>query len=338
MATLCFFLKVNAQSQTSLHKPLKIGDAIPEAIWNLPLQIVNHPEGKKTITLNDYRGKLIILDFWATWCTACIRAMPNTHQIQENFKNKLVVLPITYEPLNKSRSFLVSNQTIKNLSLFSVCADTIMRQLFPYKSIPHYVWIGANGSISAITKDNEVTNYNVNTFLENPTTINFAGDKQFDISQPLLLSENIAENKLGSYSIFIKGFQKTLSSQSVLRMKDNIVYGRCCTNTSLLSMYRFVAHNLFRQIGLVFNSNRDLVLDVDIPSRLDFNSKEPLEKSNLCSYDVILPKQDSKLLYPTILQLINSSTEYDAHIETRIINGQEKTLFVIRDDSKVSAK
>ncbi|WP_257667471.1 hypothetical protein [Parapedobacter tibetensis] len=47
-------------------KPLQIGDTIPEALLNLPLQVVNHPEGKETITLADYKGKLIILDFWAT--------------------------------------------------------------------------------------------------------------------------------------------------------------------------------------------------------------------------------------------------------------------------------
>src|SRR5690606_11186126 len=46
-------------------KPLQIGDTIPEALWQLPLQVVNHPKGKDTITLNDYRDKkLIILDFW----------------------------------------------------------------------------------------------------------------------------------------------------------------------------------------------------------------------------------------------------------------------------------
>src|SRR5690606_22173725 len=44
-------------------KPHKIGDTIPEELWNLPMQVVNHPTGKDTITLNDYRDKkLIILD------------------------------------------------------------------------------------------------------------------------------------------------------------------------------------------------------------------------------------------------------------------------------------
>src|SRR5690606_538187 len=54
-------------------KPLQIGDTIPEYLWQLPLQVVNHPKGQETITLNKHRGKLIILDFWATWCVLCLK-------------------------------------------------------------------------------------------------------------------------------------------------------------------------------------------------------------------------------------------------------------------------
>src|SRR5690606_23251256 len=44
---------------------LRIGDPIPEAGWHMPLPVVNHPKGKDTVTLHDYRDQLIILDFWA---------------------------------------------------------------------------------------------------------------------------------------------------------------------------------------------------------------------------------------------------------------------------------
>src|SRR5690606_38373281 len=36
-------------------KPLQVGDTIPEEVWNMPLQVVNHSTGKDTITLTDYR-------------------------------------------------------------------------------------------------------------------------------------------------------------------------------------------------------------------------------------------------------------------------------------------
>src|SRR5690606_20797345 len=64
-----------AEGQSEI-KPLQIGDTIPEELWNLPLQVVNHPDGKDTITLNDYRDKkLIILDFGGTICPPCIASL-----------------------------------------------------------------------------------------------------------------------------------------------------------------------------------------------------------------------------------------------------------------------
>src|SRR5690606_387191 len=70
-----------AEGQTEI-RPLQIGDTIPEELWNLSFQVVNHPDGNETITLNDYRDKkLVILDFWATWCGSCIASMPYMHEL-----------------------------------------------------------------------------------------------------------------------------------------------------------------------------------------------------------------------------------------------------------------
>jgi len=77
-------------------KALKIGDSIPEALWHLPLQVVNHPDRKDTITLNNYRDKkLIVLDFWATWCKPCLLSLAKLDTIQATLdKGDLAVLPV----------------------------------------------------------------------------------------------------------------------------------------------------------------------------------------------------------------------------------------------------
>src|SRR5690606_32513427 len=67
-------------------KPLKIGDTIPGALWNLPLQMVKAgQEGSTTVMLKDYKGKLIIIDFWATWCTPCVAMIPKVDSLQQAF-------------------------------------------------------------------------------------------------------------------------------------------------------------------------------------------------------------------------------------------------------------
>ncbi|WP_298893345.1 redoxin domain-containing protein [uncultured Psychroserpens sp.] len=41
-----------------------------------------------SISLKDYRGKFILLDFWGTWCKPCIKEVPNTKLLYKNLKNK----------------------------------------------------------------------------------------------------------------------------------------------------------------------------------------------------------------------------------------------------------
>ena len=48
---------------------------------------------KKDIDLEDYRGKLLILNFWATWCAPCREEMPSLDELHSNdkFKNLMIM-------------------------------------------------------------------------------------------------------------------------------------------------------------------------------------------------------------------------------------------------------
>src|SRR5690606_33173060 len=101
LTSMCLYAVKQASAQqaepaaTADIKPLQIGDTIPEWLWHLPLQVVNHPEGRDTITLDDYRGKLIILDFWATWCSACISAMPEANKLFKDNHTQMITLAVS---------------------------------------------------------------------------------------------------------------------------------------------------------------------------------------------------------------------------------------------------
>jgi peroxiredoxin len=59
-------------------------------------------ETGKEVRLSDYKGKIIIVDFWGTWCKWCIKTMPAINKVAETFKNQdLIVLGISCnEPPN----------------------------------------------------------------------------------------------------------------------------------------------------------------------------------------------------------------------------------------------
>ncbi len=52
----------------------------------------------KPLGLADYRGKVVLVNFWATWCAPCVSEMPSLDQLQKKMgKDKFVVLPLSLD-------------------------------------------------------------------------------------------------------------------------------------------------------------------------------------------------------------------------------------------------
>lgn len=51
----------------------------------------------KVVKLSDYKGKIIILDFWATWCPPCRKGIPDLISIQNEYKNDVVIIGVSLD-------------------------------------------------------------------------------------------------------------------------------------------------------------------------------------------------------------------------------------------------
>jgi peroxiredoxin len=102
----------------------------------------------RTRTLSAYRGKVVLLDFWATWCGPCRISMPHVEKLHREYKAKgLVVLGIDIgESADKVRPFLA-----KNGYDFTVLLDrkTTVAQAYQASAIPTTVIIDRKGMIVA---------------------------------------------------------------------------------------------------------------------------------------------------------------------------------------------
>lgn len=141
--------------------PLVIGDTIPEALWHLPLQVVNHSEGRDTITLDDYRDKkLIILDFWATWCKPCLESLNKLDAIRDStFRTELEVIPVqAFDSERRAIAFLEKHQWTR----YSVVNDPVLHSTAFSRYVTAFgtVWI-ADGRLYAIPMYEEITAENI---------------------------------------------------------------------------------------------------------------------------------------------------------------------------------
>ena len=51
----------------------------------------------KTLRLADYKGKWVLVNFWATWCPPCLEEIPDLVALHDNKKNKLVVIGVAMD-------------------------------------------------------------------------------------------------------------------------------------------------------------------------------------------------------------------------------------------------
>jgi thiol-disulfide isomerase/thioredoxin len=54
----------------------------------------------KPVSVSDYRGKWVIVNFWATWCPPCLEEIPDLVDLYDQNRDRLVVLGVNYEEAN----------------------------------------------------------------------------------------------------------------------------------------------------------------------------------------------------------------------------------------------
>ncbi|GGG88332.1 hypothetical protein GCM10007415_22940 [Parapedobacter pyrenivorans] len=139
-------------AKAELTNALPTGNSIFDELWNAPLTLWNAADNStETVTLKDHRGKVIVLDFWATWCKSCIVNMPRMHRLQDQFQENMIVLPVTYESTETVATLFTRSKAsgIGQLrgSFQTILSDSLLKEAFPNPNgtIPYFALIGKDG-------------------------------------------------------------------------------------------------------------------------------------------------------------------------------------------------
>lgn len=292
-AWLCLYLGLSVFHLEA--QDLKIGDTLPPEVWNLPLQVLNHPDGKETVTLNDYKGKLIILDFWATWCSPCVAMMPRQDSLQKEFEGQLQILAVTYQTGEEVGAFMEKYTKRGKVSdLPKIVNNYNLRPHFLHNMLPHYVWIDEKGEVIAITDFKEVSRENIRSFIrqEKQVLALKSDPKQLDLDrkEPLFINGNGGDGKTLMYHSLFSKYTPGLSGSFFLTPVDS-VRGIKLTGTNLSRISLF--QKAFGERSWMVTFNR-IILDVkdlyrwknDLTGQL---FREWMMDGNGFCYELILP-------------------------------------------------
>ena len=146
-----------------------------EALKQNTSEVVLYDENKKTTTLSTFieanKGKIIYIDFWASWCAPCRAAFPSSRKLHEEFKEKEIVFLYLstdanfeawkkanqFEKLTENSYFIINPKTSEYLKKLAI------------DFIPRYVLINSNGEISnpkAPSPDSDKIKQELNNLLE----------------------------------------------------------------------------------------------------------------------------------------------------------------------------
>ena len=101
---------------------------------------------QKNVNLADFRGKLVILNFWATWCVPCKEEMPSLDDLQSNNNlTNLKIFPINIgqEDISKSE-FFFKKLNIKNLNIYMDAPITLAKK-FSLRGVPTTILFNKRG-------------------------------------------------------------------------------------------------------------------------------------------------------------------------------------------------
>ncbi len=117
--------------------PSRIGAAAPDFTVH---------DSDRTVTLSQFKGQVVVLNFWATWCPPCIEEMPSLVQMQERMKSKGVTVLAVSVDVDESnyRRFLRDH----NVNLLSVRdADQKSNELYGTFKFPETYVIDRQGVV-----------------------------------------------------------------------------------------------------------------------------------------------------------------------------------------------
>ena len=280
---------------------------------------------KKTVTLDDFKGKWLILDFWSSSCTGCVHKFPIMNQLNKTFKDRAKVLLVGYDD-DQIRPIYNRFKQREHLDL--PCAyDTTLFSTFDIGSVPFMVIVDSLGIIRGITTS--VSAENMAEFLSGNTPAltkaYFNPPREtFNNLSPFLENGNGGSDDQHIYRSILSActpesprlYLSNNLQASIQALKNK---GFQVLGTDLGTLYRFAyfgSDGYSYRDSLYGKVSKNLILEINDSS--DFTYNEQTRKSLYC-YSIGFPvsKSDTAHVMRMMRNDLNTYFGYSVSIEHR---------------------
>ena len=101
----------------------------------------------KPVKLADFKGKVLVLNLWATWCLPCLEEMPSLEQLQINIPDRLVVIAVSEDRGGKTMvEPFVEKLGLKKVKIY-LDPKSDVGHAFEVRGLPTSIVIGAEGKV-----------------------------------------------------------------------------------------------------------------------------------------------------------------------------------------------
>lgn len=365
---LCLTLIISFTSLSKV-RGQNLQEMFPKSLLpDVPIkESINNTSG--VANTSEYKGKLLILDFWATFCGPCVAFFPKADSLEKQFNGQLKFLPITTESKEKAKTFLDHMSAINHLKPMSVVNDRVFTKLFPHTSIPYYVWITPAGMIKAITGQEEITPQKIQAVLQNKEAYlkSFDGARGLPVDYSKSLFRHytklvtgdttreqydIPDSTIISYSIATGWIPNTRNGHFESTNKSFFTYN--CSIRLLYQIFYDISY-YGRSVQGAFDPDSRHVLEIKDKTLLNrltvtkeanlrSGSKEMDEwfKKNSVCFEIVYPKgltrtERMDLVKQDLDRYFAKPLGFETHVEQRLDSNQRE-LRIVKSDSLLVTK
>ena len=137
-----FFVAAEAETDAYLSKTAE-AITIGKEATGFSLEDING----NMLTLSSLRGKYVMLDFWGSWCGACIKSFPHLKAFYEQHRDKLEVVGIACHDTKEKWNAAVKRHELPWLHVLNGEATNDVAELYGVQAYPTYVLIAPDGKV-----------------------------------------------------------------------------------------------------------------------------------------------------------------------------------------------